>query len=253
MTSRPLGLAVFLAALTAAPPLLADASSPEPSEPAPVPSDPRLLFHPAGPGRGRLALGLGLLVDQPLYASQGFLPIEPQIELRMRVGLPAGFSLAADLSAIFIENNLSAGIAWSTPLPELPRVSVMLQFSAGIQFGGLTGFGFDTFVISPVMRPSVTLGWPMGDSIRWSLREELLLSRWQEVLSGGSWASNGQGDAFGGSVSTITVENLLDKHGSVYFGGGAVVARAQQSLWLLFSQQTALVLYPRLFAGYVFK
>lgn len=218
----------------------------------PVPSDARLLFHPAGPGRGKVAVGLGLHIDQPLYATQGFLPIEPQIDLRIRVGLPAGFSAVAQLSTIFIENTITAGLAWATPLPELPRASVALEVVGGTLIGGLSGFGFDTFIVSPVVKPCLTIGWPMGDSIRWSLREEVSLSLGQHVLSGGSWASNRARDPFAGSTTTLLLENFLERRGNLFFGAGAVLSRSSQSLWLFFSQQTALVLYPRVVIGYVF-
>ena len=77
----------FLAALmlaAAAP--RAEGGTPDPADAnEPVPANKSLLFHPAGPGRGKLAVSLGLLLDEPLYATQDFLPIEPQIELVSRI------------------------------------------------------------------------------------------------------------------------------------------------------------------------
>ena len=231
----------------------APAEASDPVElPAAVPSNPNLFFHPAGPGRGRVAMALGLIFDEPLYSTQDFLPIVPQAEVRMRFGLPRGFSLAADFTTLFIQNDLTMGVSWSTPLPELPRVAATLKLSAGALFGGLSGFGFETFVISPEIKPAVTIGWAMGDSIRFSISEELTLTRWQMVANGGSWATNQLKSYFAASTSLFMVENLLARGGNIYFGAGAVVARAPFSLWLLFSQQTTLILYPRLTGGYVF-
>jgi hypothetical protein len=241
------GLAL-VAALSAASP--ASAAEPEPGDV--VPPSPSLLFHPAGPGPRRLAVGLGLMLDVPAYFAQGFLPVLPQIEARLRYGLPEGFSLVADLQTIFILSDASVGVAWSTSLPGIPSLSVMIKLAAGASFGGLYGFGYDTFEVAPLVEPGLSLGGPGPGGLRWTVREQVLMNRWQYVSDGGHWARNLQPDFFTGSATLITLENLRAHGGNVYFGGGVMVTRASYALWIPFSQQTALILYPRLHAGYVF-
>ena len=192
------------------------------------------------------------MLDVPAYAAQGFLPVLPQIEARLRYGLPRGFSVTADLQTIFIINDLTAGAAWSARLPELPSVSIRLKLAAGALFGGLSGFGFNTFLVSPLLVPSVAVGGATKSGIHWSIREEVLLNQWQFVSNGGHWTRNGQRGAFTGSVTVLTLENPLDRGGNLYFGGGVMVARSSYSLWIPFSQQSTLIVYPRLSAGYVF-
>ena len=53
-------------------------------------------------------------------------------------------------------------------------------------------------------------------------------------------------------VTGLYAPLTVDRGGNVYFGAGVMVARSSYSLWIPFSQQSALIVYPRLSAGYGF-
>jgi hypothetical protein len=106
--------------------------------------------------------------------------------------------------------------------------------------------------VAPILEPSVTVGLAMDDGIRWTLREQMVLTRWQFVDNGGYWVENTQSNVWAGMETTLTLENLLDRGGNIYVGLGAIFARSSLSLWIPFAQQTELYFYPRLFFGYVF-
>lgn len=235
-------------------------TAPEPSPPAPAASavsapSPSLVFHPAGPGVGRVAVALGMSLDLQRYATdQGFIPVLPLATLALRFGLPHGFFAAAELHTLFIINEATVGAGWAASLPALPRLSFMVRFMGGTQVGWFVGSGFQTVTISPILKPSVAIGWAADHGLRWTLREQLLLASWQFVNNGGYWTDNRSrgADVFSGAETQLTLENLLDRGGNIHFGLAGVLARPSVTLWLPFAPQQALNFFPRLFAGYAF-
>jgi hypothetical protein len=223
-------------------------------EAAPDAPAPALLFHPAGPGVRRLAVGLGVTLDLQRYATDGQIPVVPLIDLRFRYGLPAGFFATAELRTLFLVNDATAGVGWSMSFPRVPRLSFMARFMAGAQIGWLVGSGFRTATVTPVWKPSLALGLAVNDGLRWTLREQLLFTYWQLVDNGGYWTDNKPRriEALAGTETELTLENLLDRGGNIYFGLAAAIARPSVTLWIPFAQQSELYFYPRLFAGYAF-
>jgi hypothetical protein len=222
------------------------------AELAPDAPSPSLLMHPAGPGQGRLAVGIGVAADVQRYATDGMAPIIPMVEVRLRYGLTKGFGLAAEARTLVLANEASLGVGWGTTIPGAPRLSVAARVMGGLQFGWLVGSGFNTISLIPLIKPSFTIGLALHDGLRLSVREQLVLTAWQFVDNGGTWTSNKQRDVFSGFDTMLTLENLLDRGGNVYFGAAAIFDRPMLTLWLPFAPQSDLYFFPRFFCGYVF-
>lgn len=213
---------------------------------------PSLLAHPLGPGERRLSVGLGLTLDVQRYATDGQTPVIPLVDLRLRYGLPRGFALAAEARTLVLVNEATLGVGFGAAIPRVPQLSVMARLMGGVQVGWLVGSGFNTASVMPVIKPSVTVGLALSDGRRLSLREQLVLTAWQFVKNGGFWTANKQRDVFSGFETQLTLENLLDRGGNVYFGAAAVFDRPAVTLWIPFAPQSDLYFFPRLFCGYVF-
>jgi hypothetical protein len=250
--ARGQGSLTLVGALALAPVLVtASAASASSAAPAPV-VVPHTLFHPPGPDESRLAVGLGVAIDFQRYATNGQIPVLPVIDLRLRYRLSKSVFAAAELQTMFVVNTAAAGIGWWTSFSQAPRLSVSFRLLGGTLIGWLVGSGYNTATVSPILEPSVTVGLAMDDGVRWTLREQMVLTRWQFVDNGGYWVENTQSSVWAGMETTLTLENLLDRGGNIYVGLGAIFARSSLSLWIPFAQQTELYFYPRLFCGYVF-
>jgi hypothetical protein len=210
------------------------------------------MFHPPGPEESRLAVSAGVSIDFQRYATNGQIPVLPVVDLRLRYQLSKSVVFGAELQTMIVVNTATAGLGWWTSFPQAPRVSLSFRLMGGTLLGWLVGSGYNTMTLSPIVVPSVTVGLAMNDGVRWALREQMVLNRWQFVDNGGHWVNNSQSSVFAGMETQITLENLLDRGGNIYGGLGAIFSRSSLSLWIPFAQQTELYFYPRLFFGYVF-
>jgi hypothetical protein len=231
---------------------LAVATTSAPVAPAAPARVAHTMFHPPGFEEGPLAVSLGASIDFQRYATNGQIPVLPVIDLRLRYALNKNVFLAAELQTMVVVNTAAAGVGWWTSFAQAPRVSLTLRLLGGSLVGWLVGSGYNTATVAPILEPSVTVGLAMDDGIRWTLREQMVLTRWQFVDNGGYWVENTQSSVWAGMETTLTLENLLDRGGNIYVGLGAIFARSSLSLWIPFAQQTELYFYPRLFFGYVF-
>ncbi len=99
------------------------------------------LFHPDGPGSGRLRVGVGILMDVlPKRVVESEQRQFPQVTTHARLGGPFGFSASARLAAIVIKNEIDLGLVWSHTFGP---ISLGLSEHVGFSYGVLAVQGFD--------------------------------------------------------------------------------------------------------------
>lgn len=242
-------LAIALALTASA----AGADSPPPDA-ATRPPLGKLVFHPEGPGRGRVAFSLGILWDYPPQrVVEGQISAFPMAELNLRWGLPLGFSALARVQTAIVTNETLLGASWTHVFDDIPgSPSLSLRVLAGPGFGGLVGFGYDAFLFAFLFRPGLAVGWKWrAQEIAFTLREDVVISSAQTGLFGGTATRTADGRLVG-SETSIIVENPVHGGGNWYFGAALMIARASYALWLPFAADEAFVAYPRFFAGHGF-
>jgi hypothetical protein len=231
-------------------PVVADSAEPPPPARG-------YLYHPSGPrsGGGKTAgfrVSLGMLFDAvDSLVLQGFHAPVPQFTLngRYQFGGDSGFSLLAQFQFIWVMNQLELGVGWSS---HIGNTGVMLYLNGGSLIGTLNQGGFQTFTASPMIRPGIRLGWEVSDyRITFDGSAVFIPAQYVALGSNASvWTS--EFSPFTGLQGTVTLETPLSGGGIVYCGVGAMWMRSWYQTWLFFSDNPALLLYPRLFGGYVF-
>lgn len=232
---------------------VARADSPPPDA-ASRPPLGKLIFHPEGPGRFRLTGSLGILWDYPPQrVVEGQVSAFPMAEINVRWGLPLGFSAVSRIQTAFVTNEALIGASWTHVFDDIPgSPSIAIRVLGGASFGGLVGFGFDSFLFAGILRPGLAVGWKWrSQEVSFTLREDIVLSTAQTGLFGGSAARTSDARLVG-SETAIVVENPVHGGGTWYFGAALMITRASYALWLPFSADEAFVAYPRFFAGHAF-
>ncbi|HKP62317.1 MAG TPA: hypothetical protein VJV78_36540 [Polyangiales bacterium] len=239
-----------------APPPPVVAPAPAPQEPAPAIGDedhaPAAL-PPRGPQSARGApgfrLGLGIqfdAVDQ--RAIQGLRAPVPQFTLETRYQFDNKISIFTQFQFIFIMNQLELGAGWSG---RIGKTDIMPYFTAGAMLGTLSLGGFDSFTAAPVLRPGIRLGWDVaGYDLTFNGSALFIPAQYVTLGASDLWTSEFR--AFTGLQGTLALDVPLSGGDSIFFGFGLLWTRAWYQTWLFYSDDPSLLLYPRVFIGYVF-
>jgi hypothetical protein len=211
------------------------------------------MYHPSGPTSDGEAHGLrlsfGMLFDGvDTRTLQGLHAPVPQFTLNGRYQFPGHISLLAQFQFIFVLNQLELGVGWST---QLGGTGFMAYVFGGSLLGTLNQGGFNCFTASPMIRPGIRLGWQVAD-MRITFDGSALFIPAQYVSLGGSSLWTSEFSAFTGLQGQVTVEEPLSGGGIAFFGAGLLWTRSWYQTWLFFSDDPSLLLYPRVFGGYVF-
>ena len=172
----------------------------------------------------------------------------PLLTLDARYQLPNDISIIAHFQAIWVMNQLEAGVGWST---RVGGTGIMPYLTAGSLLGTLNVGGFASFTAAPLVRPGFRLGWAISD-MRLTFDGSALFIPSQYVELGDSSLWTSQFRAFTGLQGLFTLETPLNGGGIVFFGLGALWMRGWYQTWLFFSDDPSLLLYSRVFVGYAF-
>lgn len=236
------------------PPVAAPAAVPE--EPAPAVAEEEAAppaLPPRGPQSARGApgfrLGLGIqfdAVDQ--RAIQGLRAPVPQFTLETRYQFANNISVFTQFQFIFIMNQLEIGAGWSG---RIGKTDIMPYFNVGSLLGTLSLGGFDSFTAAPLFRPGVRLGWDIaGYDLTFNGSALFIPVQYVTLGSSSLWTSEFR--PFTGLQGTLALDVPLSGGDSIFFGFGLLWTRAWYQTWLFYSDDPSLLLYPRVFIGYVF-
>jgi len=195
-------------------------------------------------------LGLGILFDAVDERSiQGLHAPVPQFTLDIRYQFANNISVFSQFQFIFVMNQLELGAGWSG---RLGKTDIMPYMTVGTMLGNLSLGGFNSFTAAPLFRPGLRLGWDVGEDYNLTFNGSALFIPAQFVELGDSslWTSSFK--AFTGLQGTLTLEVPLSGGDIIFFGFGALWTRAWYQTWLFYSDDPSLLLYPRVFFGYVF-
>lgn len=232
----------------------AESWSQHPLRPNPTIPARGFLYDPSGPrsagGAYGFRLALGMLFDavdtRPI---QGLHAPVPLFTLNARYQFENQLSLFTQLQGIGVMNQLELGVGWSAPAGN--TLSVMAYLTAGTLIGTLNLGGFSSFTASPLYRPGLRFGFKLQD-MRLTFDGSALFIPAQYVELGDSSLWTSEFRQFTGLQGTLTLETPLSGGGIVAFGVGALWMRSWYQTWLFFSDDPSLLLYPRIFGGYVF-
>jgi hypothetical protein len=216
-------------------------------DPAPAPPGTGLLVHPAGPGAMRWRLGLGLELEVlPLVLMEAEFRYLPSVTAAFELGLPYGFGVEAEATALVVDNHLALGPSWSVATgPVTWGVRDLLGFTLG--WVGVAAF--DTLAWGLSNEPGFTVGFRVDDSFVTLSVDVLLLHRQQLWL--GDWSVVHTGFYWAGLDSGLTVETPVGS-GLITYGVELSYAEPDQLLWFAFSDNTTKLLITRFRAGYEF-
>ena len=127
----------------------------------------------------------------------------------------------------------------------------MLYLTAGSMLGTLNLGGFQSFTAAPLFRPGFRLGWDVaGYNLTFNGSALFIPAQYVTLGESSLWTSDFR--AFTGLQGTLNLEVPFAGGDLIYFGIGALWMRAWYQTWLFYSDDPSLLLYPRVFLGYVF-
>jgi len=218
----------------------AGASSAEPLGP---------LVHPDGPGKYRVRIGAGALLDIiPRNVAESEMRQLPQLTAQARVGLPAGFSADAGFSGLYIANQIALGAAWTYRIRD---VSLSVHDRTCLWFGFLGIDGFDTSGLGLLQQPGASVGVAFGEH-RFTLTGEAIFSLLQSTTLGDTTRTSRRQSAFAGISGMLVVESPVGRSGILYYGAGLLWTLPDYQAWIAFSDSRLRYAYPRLVFGYEF-
>jgi hypothetical protein len=178
-----------------------------------LPARPRRVFdieknsfifpHVWKPGSLKAAVGL-TSTKFPLDYVESALRI-PLIDISATVGLPKGLDLTANITSIYIANQLKMGLHWNKSWEKL---SAKVGYDMGFIFGGLTLYGFNNRTTAWSHYPNASLGFKIRD-IAFTLKSDVNIITYINTTAGG-----------------IKVTEFAD-----FFNGGSLGVYVEQRLW----------------------
>ena len=207
------------------------------------------LFHPDGPGRYRVRVAVGALLDVlPRRVTESETRTIPQLTIATRVGLPAGFSTDLRVRAAYVSNQAELGLAWTA---RVGRVSFGPLVHGGVWLGALSFEGFDALGWGGLVEPGLALGYAHG-SARFALNSEAIVTFAQRTRLGDAETVTKQRVSFAGLANTATIEWTLGPTLALYGGAGILWTLADYQAWIAFSDSRTRYAYPRFVAGVAF-
>ena len=161
-----------------------------------------ILPHIWKPGALKAAIGLSS-TKFPLDYVESALRI-PLIDLSATIGLPKGFDVSLNLSAIYIANQVRSGVHWNH---EGKVFSTKLGYDVGFIFGALSQYGFNNRTSAWSHYPNLSVGFKVRD-IAITLKTEANIITYINTTAGGIKVTE-FADFFNGGSAGIYVEQRL--------------------------------------------
>lgn len=132
----------------------------------------------------------------------------PIVQVKNKLGFPAGFTLESSLQTIVVSNQLRIGPHWNA---ELGRFSFGIGFDAALLYGRMVVSGFDNKAFGWCTYPSVSIGFTTND-IAFTLSGEYSILQSLTVSSGNAEVSESKNFKSGQSISLFMEQKFWKQH-----------------------------------------
>ena len=202
--------------------------------------------HVWKPGILKAAVGLSS-TKFPLDYVESALRI-PIIDISATIGLPKGFDLSANISSIYIANQVRMGAHWNR---QGEIFSTKVGFDTGFSFGALTQFGFDNRTSVWSHYPNVSIGFKIKD-VAITLKSEVNVITYINTTAGGVKVTELKDFFNGGSVGIYVEQRLWANH-VLIVGGRDNYVKYYYPVWPSFSAFNRKYHNIELFIGLIIK
>lgn len=197
---------------------------------------------------GSLKVAVGLSSTKfPLDYVESALRI-PLIDLSATIGLPKGFDFSVNTNAIYIANQVRAGVHWNR---EGKIISTKLGYDVGFIFGALTQYGFNNRTSAWSHYPNFSVGFKVKD-IAITLKTEANIITYINTTAGGIKVTE-FADFFNGGSAGIYVEQRLWANHVMIVGCRDNYVKYYYPVWPSFSEFNRKYHNLEFFLGLVIK
>jgi len=204
-------------------------------------------LYPRNPDAGIIIWGLDLnLTIAPRQVVRDEVRQLPQLVGTMKIGLPAGFGVAAKLAGNYIANQFSLIPSWSY---SSGHFSAALMTSPSLWFGYADFTGFSAFGMGFSNAPGLNLGMHFDDFLL-SARVEFITNYWHYTKFGTDVVKRTVTE-YEGEAVTFVIEQDAFGGSRINWGMRLNYTRPDYQLWLAFSDIRQRILTPEFFFGFV--
>ncbi|MFD2572395.1 hypothetical protein ACFSUS_17275 [Spirosoma soli] len=200
------------------------------------------------PGEWRRSLGVVFTSTPPELTEEVRISV-PAIDFDLQRGLSKHLFLNARVQSQFVQNNLSLGFRWATPLTE------RLFVSAGYDVSGWLGalqikdvFNSQAYGIQHF--PNVSAGYRLTKDLQLTTRFETILDSYYHS-NVGSLAIDDKQLALNGYAISFILEQPFFKQQHVLIGFRAAYSNFNWQFWSLYDTFDRNLLYPQLLFGFI--
>ena len=172
----------------------------------------------------------------------------PLIDISATIGLSKGFDLSANISSIYIANQVRVGFHWNR---QGKIFSTKIGYDTGFSFGALTQFGFDNRTSAWSHYPNASIGFKVKD-VAITLKSEVNLITYINTTAGGVKVTELKDFFNGGSVGIYVEQRLWANH-VLIVGGRDNYVKYYYPVWPSFSAFNRNYHNIELFIGLIIK
>lgn len=172
----------------------------------------------------------------------------PLIDISATIGLSKGFDLSANISSIYIANQVRVGFHWNR---QGKIFSTKIGYDTGFSFGALTQFGFDNRTSAWSHYPNASIGFKVKD-VAITLKSEVNLITYINTTAGGVKVTELKDFFNGGSVGIYVEQRLWANH-VLIVGGRDNYVKYYYPIWPSFSAFNRNYHNIELFIGLIIK
>ena len=170
----------------------------------------------------------------------------PTINLHKTMGLPGNFAIIADLSTIFVSNQLTLGPNWNY---HHQNFSFNLGYNVGFLFGQMKVKEFKNQAAAIILYPNASIGYKLK-KVAFTLRGELSNVVYSRVTAGEAEVFHDQRYFNGGSCALYIEQRLWKQHVMV-LGLKDNINKLYWPVWLLFPSYNRFYNIPELYFSFV--
>lgn len=215
-------------------------------------AEPRrsVIYFPQAPrpGRWRKAIGAVFTTTPPELTEEIRVQV-PAIDFTLQRGLSKQWYVVGRLQSQLVQNHLSLGVRWATPLNDRFYVSVGNDVSG---WGGALrienvfnsqAYGLQTY-------PNASLGYQLSRNLRLTLKSEMIVDFYSR-LQVGTLATVRDRNQLNGVAFAVVLEQPFYHNQSVLLGFRAAYSNFNWQFWSLYDTFDRHIFYPQLVFGFI--